>query len=249
MPAAREYDSAYSSWHRQYKWGWGDLRVVHFPADWRAKGMENKLLHSFLHAFDDKLKEKYSDCKGCGSRVASNSGSNREDKLEYFTNGDKDMFGDKTEEYGLQKLVCYECLDTFCDDGVRCYIDKCGTCQTAACMDKCSTMKYCHFCDKDFCVQCKDVRTCRDCYEGGLCSDCCMENVCDRCNSKGCSETVLHDCDGCHERKCCVEHAFCYDNCEQEYCAECRPRFVITCNRCGAGSCRICCKSWRMFSL
>ncbi|GFH53696.1 hypothetical protein CTEN210_10172 [Chaetoceros tenuissimus] len=211
------------------------LLVVQFPVDWRAKGKENKLLHRFLLAFDEKLCYRHMYCYGCAYCIDSDESGiyAMEIELKYF--------GEGKDTYGLQQYVCYECSDVTCNED-DCSLHTCKVCQTSACQEKCSQMRWCDHCEKRFCVQCKDVRRCREC-SNELCSDCCEEYVCDRCDSMDCCEMPDH-CESCNERKCCVESVYC-DHCDEVYCVECTS--AMRCHECGRESCGNCLKVAKCF--
>ena len=165
-----------------------DLRVVQFPVDWRVKGKENKLLHSFLHAFDEKLCDRHLHCHGCDYCIHS-------DEYDCIDSDESDMYASKDElkyfgegkyMYGLQQFVCYECSDVTCDID-DCFLDRCKVCKTVACQEKCSKMRWCEGCSEDYCTGCKDVLDCINC-DIPLCRDCCSNDICSYCGKLDCCE-------------------------------------------------------------
>lgn len=245
-----------------------NFRVVQFPVDWRVKGKENKLLHSFLLAFDEKLCDRHLHCSGCNYCIDSDESDMyaSKDELKYF--------GEGKDTYGLQQFVCYECSDVTCDID-DCFLDRCKVCKTVACQEKCSKMKWCEGCGGDYCTSCKDVLDCMSCGTP-LCRDCCSDIICSYCGNSDCCEgkfyctkifymiskmpsltTIIEEplhCSECGKRSCdeCFEVRWC-DQCESGHCMDCNPIFmcdecevpscmVVHCSDCDKASCRSCSK-------
>ncbi|GFH53695.1 hypothetical protein CTEN210_10171 [Chaetoceros tenuissimus] len=222
------------------------LQVVQFPVDWRAKGKENKLLHRFLLAFDETLNSRHLHCHECDYCIHSD-----EDECDMYPAKDGlKYFGEGKDTYGLQQYVCYECSEITCDfDG--CYLDKCKVCQTVACQEKCSKMRWCEGCGEDYCTSCEDVLECTNC-DIQLCRECCRDEICSFCGNLDCCEGTF--CSECGGRSCgeCFEVRWC-DECDSGHCMECIPTWgcdechdfscrVALCSGCDKASCRSCSK-------
>eukprot|EP00984_Skeletonema_dohrnii_P034038 scaffold32814_cov144-Skeletonema_dohrnii-CCMP3373.AAC.2 len=185
---------------------------LQFPQVWFVwRGGRREGPSAEFHAFIGRYNQMWENREEIGCLECNQSLPN---------NGNEWIDGDVFDAgYGTQLHTCYDCLKHYCYEcpvnGER-KLDRCRTC------------------DRDYCVDCIEMRFCRSC-EDSHCNDC-NEHECHNCNDLICSKCVEegNDCDQCED----CDKVFCLE-CNDGQSEESKVRHCHVCNDKCCDDCRL----------
>ena len=186
----------------------GAIRNLTSPKSWRDE--RNPELNEFLTRCNQAFSRRNITCSQCVTAV--------EESDPWF------ILSRRGEFCGLQNFTCYSCTKHFC---YNCTDED----------DEC-ILRYCNFCEKEYCFDCGSMEKCVDCNEF-YCKECLEE--CGECGNTYCGECI-GKCGGfgCSRKFCsrCANQKRACDYCGIHFCNPCWD--FHGCEYCGKGSCMKC---------
>ena len=173
------------------------LKYTKIPQEWRGNGM-NGLTVEFRERYNRLFDERGLSCTSCYTAIQG-EGAYSSGWLSF---------------YGYQNKMCYDCLKPFCDQCVA----------TDATDNEDSVLRFCHYCEKDYCTDCDPCAKCAGC-DNFACQGC--SDRCDGCAKTWCKRCPnMFRCILCKKTVCTKCSAY-----EESYMREC-PTDDFACEPC-----------------